>query len=675
MKPLFFNQYIFFLILLYIYIFQLALLDIFQGFALLYVLQIVYVYLIPNVVKQNMQKNERICLRYSRKLKFWAQYCYACMYAIIAIVCATLSVWFSKWSVSECETIIKSQIKSKQQKKDNKGHDQKKSIDDHQNENVHTFKPTLKDLLFHPRFNEKLGYIFKHFCLMGGVAFVKMAQIIACKDKDFDSHFLKPLKELLENCPCDFDQSEIEQVFGSDYLRTTFLAFDPNPIAAGSCAHVHIGVVKQKQQQQQNSQKEEYLNKRTPPQNVGHGSLETVIVKINSSLLDDIIDDSFVALKPLLLFLVYIKILLCRPEKIKHLMSDMNLNMKTQLDMIRERRNQNFINICLENNSIASESVYPVIAPKTLLQYSGPNHLTMEYINEPSLLEAIPYLNDYERKKLINTIMVFFQNSVFNWQILNADMHAGNFKVRIRKRKETTTTSAAAASKGKENNNVSSMKAMKDKMHERSRKIHKDDNNIFDDDDYDDQKGNMMMKGGDDNKKKKSDLDIKLITLDQGFCYRLTNAEVKSFAQFASPFIRKDRAGSAKWIFGMFDFNDQKHFNTEKMNSLQKEINEILTQTVFTNDPSWMKCIEQITDFMKINNCTLNNSADKLFLALGHLETTCYAISQKENSMKWLFDETTRDILETIDDLAKSPLIPCDEEQEERMKYRDSYDD
>lgn len=436
-------------------------------------------------------------------------------------------------------------------------------------------------------FHHATGRFTRDMCVSGGAAFVKFAQLISGRDKEFAPAFLVELKELQEHVPSHMDAKTVQSLLPQ---HPQLVHVDQEPIACGCSAQVHAGLYSDDESSTDDKRK-------TQPFLVRH-----IALKVKSIYLEETIEDSFAALLPFCILLVRIGVLYCREDKIVSLLDDLRLSLSQQLDMERERQNQEFIaRRFARNDHRPSSRMYPIRIARTIPNISSNAVLAMEYIHAPSLREAAPLLSEEQRHKVAETFLHFFYNATFSDHYLHPDLHAGNIKVLI----------------------------------------------------HDIASDNIEVVFLDFGLAYR--LTPKQVQSFAQFCSPfLEQDEEKSANWMFNSLTFNPR--SAMMRPGLME--EERNAISE---TIRVDVRRVVHETLCGVDPSWLACVKAMVSVFEIHACSLNSKADHFLLALGHLETTTQLFITN-NIVSWMIQNANSETKEGLRDIAEGELHdPIDE--------------
>jgi predicted unusual protein kinase regulating ubiquinone biosynthesis (AarF/ABC1/UbiB family) len=442
----------------------------------------------------------------------------------------------------------------------------------------------LKELLmclFHqPDVQAALGECFRDVCIHAGVAFVKFAQLICHRDKEFAPAFLKPLKSLQSHVPAHMGWKVVRRLLPK---KRSLITVESEAFACGCGAQVHAGVQRLRPKATTSADssapwKPVSASSSRPPCKLKPCPtlrVRKVALKVKSIYLEQTIEDSFATLSPFCGLLIRLGIFYCRPEKIDAILADVKESLTQQLNLKREAENQSYLRRRFfrdDHRDDGTGRLYPILIPQVIASLCNDHVLGMEYMEGVSIEVAAKRLSLDQRQRLAETLVHLFYMETFMDYYLDPDNHAGNFLVYI---------------------------------------------------------GDLAKD------------EIALIKLDCGLVYRTPAVEAQMLARFCLPFLEKDAKAMGAWFYDRLIFSDAEtvaaHADPDHHQAVRHEIANIVGDSLCCDNPSWLRCVKQLTDLFDKYNCNMNSDADHFLFALGHLETTA-SLLISDNIAKWMIE-------------------------------------
>lgn len=418
-------------------------------------------------------------------------------------------------------------------------------------------------------------------CVSGGAAFVKFAQLISGRDKEFAPSFLSELKELQDHVPAHMDAHTVQTLIPR---HAQLVHVEREPIACGCSAQVHAALYV-------DDASSTDARRKAAPFQARH-----VALKIKSIYLEETIEDSFAALFPFCTLLVRIGVLYCREDKIRSLLADLQLALSQQLDMERERHNQEFVaRRFARDDHRASERTYPIRIARTIPHLSSNAVLAMEYIHAPSLREAAPQLSVAQCNKVAETFLHFFYNATFSDHYLHPDLHAGNIKVLLH-----------------------------DIPNDRIEVVFLDFGLAY-------------------------RLQPEQVQSFAQFCAPFLEQNETESAEWL--FTSLSYSNDSPMM--QADLTDEGRLILEDL--VRADVRIVVRSTLCGAQPSWLACVKAMVHVFETHSCSLNSKADHFMLSLGHLETTAQLFVQ-ENIVSWMIHNASAATKEGLRDCAYGEL-------------------
>jgi len=488
---------------------------------------------------------------------------------------------------------------------------------------ITTLRVQTRRLLSQPETQQELGEAFCTWCHAAGVAFVKFAQLISGRDKEFAPAFLHPLKSLQSHVPAHMDWSVVQPLLPT---HESLMSIKSDAFACGCGAQVHEGVQRvvtaaapTTPPHASPSSASSASSSSSPPITSRSWATQSpvdafqgrrVALKVKSVYLEQTIQDSFAALIPFCRLLIWLRIFYCREDKLISMLNDVKESLVQQLDLPKEARNQTFLRrrFMREDHRTGSADngtsrVYPIYVPRVIPELTNEHVLGMEFIPGVSMEEAAKRLSPDQRQRVTETMLHLFYNATFLDYYLDPDNHAGNFLISL---------------------------------------------------------GDVSRD------------EVRLIKLDCGLAYRLKPQDAQLLARFCLPFLEQNTEDLAAWFFDRIEFHPTPDCVSSAVRKaspgfrelIMHDLREVVGATLCCPNPSWLKCVTHITVLFDRHKCNMSSEVDHFLMALGHLETTAQLFIES-NIAQWMVENSGKFRNENLRDFAYGEPIELDDEEEE----------
>ncbi len=227
-----------------------------------------------------------------------------------------------------------------------------------------------------------------------GPTFVKFGQVLSLRTDLIPvelANELSQLQDMVEGEPFEKIVEQIKRSLKKD-IDLIFTHIDPTPLAAGSLAQVHIGILKHEN--------------------------TTVAIKVQRPHIKHIIKADLKILEEISIVL-HNRIEFIKVYSLPEIINELKKMILNELDFKREVRN---ITIAKHNLSDDDRFYLPRIFP----EYCSNEIITMERLDGCSLKESLPQMTNEQRKETAHSLLDILLKQILEHGFFHADPHPGN---------------------------------------------------------------------------------------------------------------------------------------------------------------------------------------------------------------------------------------------------------